>query len=132
MEYMQSVVLKSGLHQGGNTSPDPQVFTSDVMDRLNDIFDEAEGVCYDAASLERVRKARLPVDYYSAYFYLAQKRENLEEKFLEAASRHGITRIEERFGVHEQVFRFSQPEYFKIFRGLRPISADNLKGDKHD
>ena len=121
MEYVDRVILESGVHQAGNHSPDPQVFTPEVMDRLNAIFDEAEAVCYDAVTLERVRKSRLPVDYYSAFFYMSDVHRHYEENFAAACEKYGIARLEERSTTAEQIFRLRQKQYFDIFRGLRGI-----------
>ncbi len=121
MEYVGKIVLEKGQHQGGNISPDPAVFTPDIMDTLNDIFDEAEGVALSSETLERVQKARLPVDYYSAYFHLSDKRRDLVNTFREKIKTHNIARLEETSLPEQQLFRFMQPQYFEIFKNLKPF-----------
>ena len=126
---------------------DAPFFSDDLFARADALFDVAEEAVVDEPEiLERVRIARLPVDYSimertramsANAFVLDHKKftvgisrefENRAKRFFDVAERNGLTRIRESGGelaaYKEKVYAFIKPRSYRIIE--TPDAPQNL------
>jgi hypothetical protein len=77
--------------------PDSAFLAPEIIQRANELFDEAERLADDDDVLHRVRVARLPIQYVQISTLPKDdpKRQKLIDQFFEVADKAGITNISE-------------------------------------
>lgn len=109
IDFLMARVRDKEIHTGIYTGPETKYFEGDFLQEANRLFDEAEkAVKDDPAALERVRHARLSVEYVDImYKYWWKDKSQVDEaevnRWCDKVKAAGITNVSEGYTV--DVFR---------------------------
>jgi len=97
IDMLHKKVRDDKVHMTIRAKPDSEFLTSEIIQRSNELFDEAEKLADDEDVLHRVQVARLPVQYVqiSTLPEIDPKRAAIIDKFFKVVGEAGITNISE-------------------------------------
>ena len=97
IDMLHNKVREDNIHITIRAKPDSEFLASEIIQRANELFDEAERLADDDDVLHRVHVARLPIQYVQISTLPASdpERQRLIDRFFEVADKAGITNISE-------------------------------------
>jgi hypothetical protein len=97
IDMLHNKVREDNIHMTIRAKPDSAFLAPEIIQRANELFDEAERLADDDDVLHRVRVARLPIQYVQISTLPKDdpKRQKLIDQFFEVADKAGITNISE-------------------------------------
>ena len=97
IDMLHNKVREDNIHMTIRAKPDSDFLAPEIIQRANELFDEAERLADDDDVLHRIHVARLPIQYVqiSTLPESDPERKKLIDRFFEVADRAGITNISE-------------------------------------
>jgi len=97
IDMLHNKVCEDNIHMTIRAKPDSDFLAPEIIQRANELFDEAERLADDDDVLHRVHVALLPIQYVqiSTLPESDPERQKLIDQFFEVADRAGITNISE-------------------------------------
>jgi pyruvate/oxaloacetate carboxyltransferase len=97
IDMLHNKMREDNIHMTIRAKPDSEFLAPEIIQRANELFDEAERLADDEEVLHRVRVARLPIQYVQISTLPKDdpKRQKLIDRFFEVVDKAGITNISE-------------------------------------